>query len=107
MNSCPELKAIADELSILNIQVIAVVLCKLLWWMVQPWGGSSTSHTRTSSDSSEDGWKREYVSLGGSVSEAEQAYREKHWGSYMALRKTEQRIREDEIRRDERRKCSR
>lgn len=39
--------------------------------------------------------------------EAEDAYREKHWGSRRALRQAEADLRESEIRADERAKCER
>lgn len=96
--SCAELHEIADALVMIWALIAAIAFVKLLWWIAKP---SDCSTSSVTSNSESEGYGHSFVWRGY---EAQEAYREKHWGSCRELRRAQEARREDEIRRDEREK---
>ncbi len=99
MDSCKELSSIAAELFVLVWVVISVAIFKFLVFLAKPKGESLSRASRSTGNDVQNEDDPNFTWRGH---EAEQAYREKHWGSYRELRRAQQDAREAEIRRDER-----
>lgn len=104
---CAELRAIADSLFVLVWVVLTVVIIKGVIWLATSMGESSWRAAQCESRASkhepegESGYGSSFKWVGH---EAQEAYREKHWGSYRDLRSAQEALKEYEIRRDERAK---
>lgn len=83
MESCAELHKIAVLMFLLVWVVLSVILIKALLWLATSMGESSwqAAQHKNREGESESGSGSSFKWVGH---EAEEAYREKHWGSYYA-----------------------